>query len=211
MTDLTPYERLAAIDDVLAEILRRHGAADPFHWPGADPAGASNFAALALHITSQQISTTAALSIFHRLEEATGGLPTAQAITELGQARLRECGLSGAKTASLLDLARLHATGVVDIDRLDGLDDAQVIAALTTIRGVGLWTAQMFLIHQLHRSDVLPAGDLGIRRAVQLGWSYGDVPSIDAVTDLGLRWAPYRTYAASLLWASLRPSTTVPA
>src|SRR4051794_40586553 len=208
MTDLTPYERLAATDDVLAEILRLHGAADPFHWPGADPAGSSNFAALVLHITGQQISTTAALSIFHRVEEAAGGLPTAQAITELGQARLRECGLSGAKTASLLDLARLHSTGVVDVDRLDALDDGQGISALTTIRGVGPWTAQMFLIHQLHRNDVLPAGDLGTRRAVQLGWSYEDVPSIDAVTDLGLRWAPFRTYAASLLWASLRPSAT---
>src|SRR3954451_11308555 len=122
----------------------------------------------------------------------------------LGPDRLRSLGLSRAKAAAIVGLARMHLDGTLDLDGLDDLDDAQVVHALTAARGVGLWTAQMFLIHQLRRSDVLPAGDLGIRQAVRAAWALPALPRIEEVRQRGERWSPYRTYAAALLWASLR-------
>ena len=102
----------------------------------------------------------------------------------------------------------------MDTDRLAGASDDEVTAALTAARGVGPWTAQMFLIHQLRRPDVLPAGDLGIRHAVAAGWQWQEqgsaLPSAAEVAQLGRGWRPYRTYAAALLWASLRPARRRP-
>jgi DNA-3-methyladenine glycosylase II len=91
----------------------------------------------------------------------------------------------------VLDLARQQVDGLIDIAHMDGLPDDKIIAVFTAIRGVGLWTAQMFLIHQLHRPDVLPAADLGIRRAVQVAWRLPAMPAIGQVQDRGV-WAPYR-------------------
>ncbi|BDZ47486.1 hypothetical protein [Naasia aerilata] len=136
MTDLAPYDYLSTTDAVLARLLERQGPADPFSWPAADAAGSSNFAALALHITSQQISTSAALSIFSRIHGPAGGLLTAEDIVELGPERLRAAGLSHAKTVSLLDLAERQRTGTLDVDALDGLPDAEVLAALTAVKGL---------------------------------------------------------------------------
>ncbi|MDD7918771.1 hypothetical protein [Actinomycetospora callitridis] len=102
----------------------------------------------------------------------------------------------------------------MDTDRLDDIGDDDVTAALTAARGVGPWTAQMFLIHQLRRPDVLPAGDLGIRHAVAAGWpgqgQGSGLPSPAEVTQLGRAWRPYRTFAAAPLWASLRPAVEEP-
>ena len=103
----------------------------------------------------------------------------------------------------------MHLAGVLDTEHLDGLSDDQAMAALTAARGIGPWTAQMFLIHQLHRPDVLPAGDLGIRQAVGRAWGLSALPSIDEVREFGERWSPQRTCASALLWASLRLTTTV--
>jgi DNA-3-methyladenine glycosylase II len=94
---------------------------------------------------------------------------------------------------------------VLDSEHLGDLDDDRVMTALTAARGVGPWTAQMFLIHQLRRPDVLPAGDLGIRHAVQAADGLPALPSVDDVREIGARWRPQRTCASALLWASLRP------
>ena len=143
-------------------------------------------------------------AVFDRIQDAAGGRIDPARVDGLGPDRLRSLGLSRAKAAAIVGLARMHLDGTLDLDGLDDLDDAQVVHALTAARGVGLWTAQMFLIHQLRRPDVLPAGDLGIRRAVQRCWSRRALPPIEEVRQRGERWSPDRTYAAALLWASLR-------
>lgn len=200
-----PYDHLAAVDPVLRDLVRRHGRPDPFVWPAVDDAPATNFSALVLHIVSQQISTAVALTLFHRVERAAGGPLDPQRVAGLGAARLHELGLSRAKSAAVVEVAERHLAGTLDTAHLNALADDAAVAALTAARGVGPWTAQMFLIHQLRRPDVLPAGDLGIRHAVRAAWSLPALPRAGEVQDRGRAWAPFRTYAAALLWASLRP------
>jgi DNA-3-methyladenine glycosylase II len=161
---------------------------------------------MALHIVGQQISATVAFIVFDRITAATGAIPTPDGVIWLGTERLRECGLSRAKAAYLLDLAHRQASGLIDIENMTSLDDGEVIAALTAVHGIGLWSAQTFLIHQLHRPDVLPAGDGGIRRAIQQAWELDELPAVNEVRDRAAGWAPYRSYAAALLWRSLRPA-----
>ncbi|WP_062432431.1 DNA-3-methyladenine glycosylase family protein [Herbidospora daliensis] len=196
---MRPYDHLAG-DPVLARLIGEVGEPDPFAWFSPGRFGPTHFSGLVLHVVSQQISTAVAFTFFDRIKAAAGGFPTPEAILAMGAERLRECGLSGAKTAYLLDLAHRQARGLLDLDGLAGLADAEVVAALTEVKGVGVWTAQSFLIAQLHRPDVLPAGDQGIRRAVERAWQLEGLPSIAEVQARGLPWAPYRTYAAALLW-----------
>jgi DNA-3-methyladenine glycosylase II len=201
----TPYDALVAIDPVLRELVATRGRPDPFTWPGGGDAGLANFEALVLHIVSQQLSTKVARVLFGRISDATADAVTPTSIVAVGEAGLHALGLSRAKAASLVDLAQMHLSGVLDSDRLDSVDDEGVITALTAVRGIGRWTAEMFLIHQLRRPDVLPAGDLGIRKAVQMGWHLPSVPGIEDVRERGASWAPQRSYAAAVLWASLAP------
>jgi DNA-3-methyladenine glycosylase II len=197
-----PYTPLAQRDPVLAELEARHGRPDPFHWAVADHAE-GRFAGLLLHVVSQQISTSVALTMFARIEANAGRPPTPAGVLALGVDGLRACGLSRAKTASLIDIAKRISDTLLDLDALDAYSDDEVVARLTAARGIGPWTAQMFLIHQLRRDDVFPAGDLGIRHALYRAFQLGEVPSVVAATEIAQRWSPYRTYAAALLWASL--------
>jgi DNA-3-methyladenine glycosylase II len=198
------YERLLALDPVLRSIARVHGCPDPFVWFAGGGADLTNFAAMVLHIGSQQISTKAALAVFGRVWDAAGGRIDPSRVDGLGPDRLRSLGLSRAKAVAIAGLARMNLDGTQDLDGLGDLDDGQATRELTAARGVGLWTAQMFLIHQLRRPDVLPAGDLGIRHAVLKAWQWPALPRVEEVRQLGERWSPYRTYAAALLWASLQ-------
>lgn len=200
-----PYDHLATVDPVLGGLVRRYGRPDPFVWSVVDGAAPTDFAALVLHVVSQQISTAVALTLFRRLERAAGGPLDPHRVVGLGADRLHGLGLSRAKAAAVVGLGELHSAGALDTAHLDGLSDDDAITALTAARGVGPWTAQMFLIHQLRRPDVLPAGDLGIRHAVRAGWSLPELPQVAEVDVRGRGWAPHRTYAAALLWASLRP------
>jgi DNA-3-methyladenine glycosylase II len=197
------YDALLDGDPVLRGIADIYGRPDPFRWDVGGRTGSSDFAAIMLHVVSQQISTAVAFVIFDRISAAAGAIPSPQNVVALGQERLRALGLSRAKAIYVTDLARVYLTGALDTERLEALDDRHVIEALMVVRGVGLWTAEVFLIHQLRRPDVLPAGDLAIRRAIQKAWSLSTVPTIKAVRELGLKWSPYRSYAAALLWASL--------
>jgi DNA-3-methyladenine glycosylase II len=201
-----PYDALAASDAVLARLIHAHGRPDPFISGDGGRTASDDFAGIVLHIVAQQISWAAALTIFDRIVTAAGGRPTTAAMARLGVDGLRACGLSRARVGSLLDLATRQDSGLVDLAGMRGLPDDKVIAALTSVRGVGVWTAQMFLIHQLNRPDVLPAGDLGIRRAIQVAWHLTAIPSIGQVQGRGAAWAPYRTYAAALLWPALLPA-----
>jgi DNA-3-methyladenine glycosylase II len=200
------YEDLFRREPSFREVADAHGRPDPFVWAAGGAAGTSRFAALVLHVVAQQISTTVALVLFDRVRSAAGGRVEPGAVAALGTERLHALGLSRAKAASVVDLAERHLSGALDTDDLDGLDDEAAVAALTSAKGVGPWTTQMFLIHQLRRPDVLPAGDLGIRRAVQVLRRSPGTPSTEEVGALGRRWAPWRTYAAALLWASLHPA-----
>jgi DNA-3-methyladenine glycosylase II len=204
------YERLGARDAVLADLVRRHGRPDPFVWAPVDDAATTRFAGLILHIISQQISTAVAVQLFHRVEAGAGGALDPSGVAGLGADRLRELGLSRAKAVAVVGVAERHLAGTLDTDGLAGVSDDEALAALTAARGVGPWTAQMFLIHELRRPDVLPAGDLGIRHAVAANWPRSGLPSTAEVTQRGRGWRPYRTYAAALLWTSLRPDTEDP-
>ena len=114
-------------------------------------------------------------------------------------------GLSGAKSSYAFALADAQARGTIDIESLNEFNDAGVIAQLTAIRGIGLWSAQTFLIHNLARPDVLPAGDTGIRRAIATQWAMPELPAPRDVASRGQVWSPDRTYGAALLWRSLTP------
>ena len=197
------YQHLAETDPVLDAIVRTHGRPDPFVWAGSAPAGYDSFAALTLHIISQQISTAAALKVFARLQAAAGGEVSARSVLVLDRDRLRGVGMSRAKAEYVWGIAQMEQSGTLGLGTLGGLDDAEVVAALTRAPGIGRWTAEMFLIHPLRRVDVLPAGDLGIRQAVAQNWHLPSLPTATEVASVGHRWSPYRTYASALLWNSL--------
>ena len=200
------YDLLLGRDAVLSSIAEIHGRPDPFTWPGQAPTRTSHFAALVMHVIGQQISARVALLLFDRLETAVDGRVEPMRVARLGVEKIRALGLSQAKSTAVTGLAEMHLTGVLDTDELDDLADEQVMAALTAARGIGPWTAQLFLIHQLRRPDVLPAGDLGIRQAIERAWALPALPTIEEVREFGRRWSPQRTCAAALLWASLRPA-----
>ncbi len=199
----TVYAVLARRDPVLRELVARVGRPDPFAWDGSDLAGADLFSGLALHIVGQQISIPAALTVFGRLGDVSGTRPpSASGVAALDEPQLRAVGLSGAKARALHELAVAISTGAVDLGAMREADDVESIRALCSLRGVGPWSAQMFLIHQLHRPDILPAGDVGIRNAVQRVYRLPERPSEPDVAARAEAWAPYRSYAVALLWAA---------
>lgn len=218
MTDHTPtgpgspqsgvgnaYLALAGADDVLARLMGVYGHPDPFEWFDGGRTSCSLFAAMVLHIASQRISAAAAFSIFDRMTNAGGSVPEPDTLLTLGADRLRALGLSGGKVRCILELARRQAAGLVDLQSMDALSDDDVISALTAVPGIGLWSAQAFLLRQLRRPDVLPTGDTGIRRAVRREWHLVDPPTASQVRNRAAAWAPFRSYAAALLWRSSYP------
>ena len=155
-------------------------------------------------VVGQQLSTKAAFTIHGRvLELFDGGAPTPEALLEIAPERLREAGLSNRKVEYVRDLASHVVAGELELDRLESLSDEEVIEEITAVRGFGLWSAQMFLIFFLDRPDVLPSGDLGIRRAVQLAYELEQLPTPAEVERIGEPWHPHRSLAAIYLWESL--------
>jgi DNA-3-methyladenine glycosylase II len=200
----TAYKYLADCDMVLATLADQHGNPDPFAWSEAADANASDpLAALLLHICGQQISVHAALAVHRRLLDLVGPELTPEVLVALPADRLAKVGLSRAKVDSVHDLARRLSDGRLSLDALQTSDDDEAMAALTAVRGVGPWTAQMYLLHQLRRPDVLPAGDIGLRRAYALAYQLPDLPSAPGLIELAQPWRPYRSYAVALLWAYL--------
>jgi DNA-3-methyladenine glycosylase II len=164
------------------------------------------YAALVRAIIGQQLSVRAAEAIHGRLLERFGGrVPTPQEILAQDPDALRTAvGLSHAKVVFLRSLAEHIVSGRLDIDRLGERSDEEVLAAVTAVKGVGAWTAQIFLMFQLGRPDVLAAGDLGIRRAVERAYELADLPSNAELEAIAEPWRPYRTRACRHLWQSLR-------
>lgn len=200
MSAVTPYEHLAAADPVLARLLDTSGPPAP---DGGEPR--DHYTALVRSIVGQQLSTKAARSIYGRLLEHFGGRPPApRDILACDLDALRAAaGLSRAKAAFLHSLAEHVVDGSLELERLDELPEDEVIAELTAVKGIGEWSAHMFLMFQLRRPDVLAVGDLGIRRAVERAYGLADLPSVAELTTLAEPWRPHRTAACLLLWHSL--------
>jgi DNA-3-methyladenine glycosylase II len=188
---------LARRDAVLKSIVREIGACTLV--PNPD-----HFALLVRSIVSQQISTRAARAISGRLQDAMGrkGI-TPTAILKAHTRTLRAAGLSANKALALRDLAEKVHDKKVPLAKLCEMDDERVIERLIEVRGIGRWTAQMFLIFSLGRLDVLPVDDFGLRAAVKKHYQLADLPGKPALTELGEPWKPYRSVATWYMWRSL--------
>lgn len=161
----------------------------------------THFDAVVRSIVYQQLSGKAAATIHGRLLALYGDRnPTPRELAKTPREKLRAVGLSGRKAEYLQDLAQRSAAKSLPIDTLHELDDAAVIETLTAVRGIGQWTAQMFLMFRLGRPDVLPVLDLGVQKGVQLVYGLRKLPTPDKVAKIGARWAPYRTVASWYLW-----------
>ena len=187
-------------DPVLAAIIRQHGPCGL----GAARDRFDHFAMLARAIVFQQLSTKAATTIHNRLlESLPGGAMTPAALGALDEPQFRAAGISRQKSGYLRDLADKVARGVVPLEAVDEMPDEEVIAALTEIKGIGRWTAEMFLIFRLQRPDVLPVGDLGIQNAIQRAYRLRKKPTPERMRKLAAAWQPYRSIACWYLWRSL--------
>ena len=186
---------------MIAALIRAHGPCKLGEVQHDDP-----FRALTRAIVGQQLSTKAAATIWRRFAEKCGGPGarlTPAAVARVSDADLRAVGLSGQKLGYIRDLCTRVMNRSLDLRSLDSMSDDEVITALTAVKGVGRWTAEMFLIFRLQRPDVLPLGDLGILKAVQRAYGLRAVPSPQRLTRLGENWRPYRSVACWYLWASL--------
>jgi DNA-3-methyladenine glycosylase II len=189
---------LARRDPVLRDIMRAHGKCGLGEAQHVDP-----FGALLKAIVSQQLSTKAAATIHARLVALLDGEPTPAGVAAASDAQLRAVGLSGQKLAYMRDLSAKVLDGTLALRELDAMTDDEVIAALTTVKGIGRWTAEMFLMFRLKRPDVLPVGDLGIVKAVQRAYRLRTVPTPQRLNQIGETWRPYRSIACWYLWRSL--------
>lgn len=188
---------LRTADPILAGIIERVGE---YRIEFREP----SFETLARAIVFQQLAGRAARTIFGRLLQAAGGEPlTPEKVLRLRPARMRAAGLSPQKTEYVRDLARRTRDGLIDFGRLPQLPDEEVIRQLTQVKGIGVWTAHMFLIFALRRFDVLPTGDLGIRAAMRKAYGMTELPKPAEMEDIARSWRPYCTVASWYLWRSL--------
>jgi len=189
-------DHLKKSDAILATIIARVG---PCKMAYREP----TFEMLARAIVFQQLSTKAARTIYGRLEQAAGGALTPESIQGLSVGEMRRAGLSRQKLGYIRDLAEHALSGKVDFARLPGMSDEEVLAALTDIKGVGVWTAHMFLLFSLRRPNILPVGDLGVRMAIQRAYRKRKLPTPKQVEQIARGWHPYCSFAAWYLWRSL--------
>ena len=190
---------LARRDDVVATLVARHG---PPRLRRPPPAS-TRFAALAEAIVFQQLNGRAASTIHGRLLECLGGEATPAALRATPVDRLRACGLSAAKTAALVDLADKVASGALSLERIGALRDEEVVARLVQVKGIGTWTAEMFLIFTLGRLDVWPIGDYGVRVGFARAWGLPEVPTPKALAAHGDPYRPYRSVVAWYCWRAV--------
>ena len=186
-------------DPILAPIIRRFHDRRLIDAPAVDP-----FSALVRTIVGQQLSTKAAATIHRRLLELLpDGIATPEALDALTDAQLRQVGMSRQKSSYVRDLSAKAASGELHLDRLAEMTDDQVIEALTKVKGLGRWSAEMFLMFRLRRPDVLPVDDLGIVNAIHRLYKLRKRPDAKRIRRLGEAWRPYRTVACWYLWRSL--------
>ena len=185
-------------DPILGALIRKHGPCGL-----ASAQRADHFSALVRAITGQQLSTRAAATIYGRLAALMPAGVTPEALSALTDVQLRVVGMSRQKIAYFRDLCEKALAGVVPLDALDTMSDDEVIASLTAVKGIGRWSAEMFLMFRLHRPDVLPVDDLGIVNAVKNVYRLRKRPNADRIREIGEAWRPYRSVASWYLWRSL--------
>jgi DNA-3-methyladenine glycosylase II len=182
-------------DRILKRLIPKFG---PVHLiNGGDP-----FVTLARSVVGQQISVPAAQAVWERVKQACPKLAPSQFV-KVGQENLIGCGLSKRKSEYLIDLARHFVSGALHVDKWMSMEDEAVIAELTQIRGIGRWTAEMFLIFNLSRPDVLPLDDLGLIRAISLNYFSGEPVTRSEAREVAANWEPWRTVATWYMWRSL--------
>jgi DNA-3-methyladenine glycosylase II len=187
-------------DPILAAIIERVG-------PCRMEFGPPEFHSLAEAIVYQQLNGKAAVTIFKRFAALTGEPVTPQGILKLADAQLRSVGLSKQKSSYLKDMAERAARGDLDFSRLHAMTDDEVIKHLTQVKGVGIWTAHMFLMFTLRRPDVLPTGDYGIQAAMKRHYKKRKMPKPEQMEKIARAWQPYRSVACWYLWKSLDVKT----
>jgi DNA-3-methyladenine glycosylase II len=197
---------LAAADPTMAALIERVGKIDIAtrleRRQEESPPDA--YGALLRAIVGQQLSTKAARTIYLRVLDLFGGrTPSPQQLLEAREEDLRGAGLSGRKTEYIRDLASHVLAGELELDRLEKLEDEEVIEEIVAVRGLGRWTAEMFLIFHLQRPDILSGGDLGIRKAIQIEYGLEEMPPPKRVVEIGEPWRPHRSLASLYLWESL--------
>jgi 3-methyladenine DNA glycosylase/8-oxoguanine DNA glycosylase len=192
---------LMRADPVLGAIVKRHGACGL-----AERSSEPRLRALTRALVSQQLSVKAASTIFSRflaLFPDDGGFPAPEQVLQVPLDQLRAVGLSRQKASYLQDLCTRSVAGTLPLDELDGMSDEEVMETLTAVKGIGRWTAEMILIFQLGRPDILPVDDVGVLRAIQNVYGLRRRPSAAQVLRLGEKWRPYRSVASWCLWCSL--------
>jgi DNA-3-methyladenine glycosylase II len=198
-------EELAAREPVIARLMH-HAGPPMITAPQRTP-----FEALARAICFQQLSGKAAATIYGRFEAAVGGEVTAEAVLSTPLDDLRGAGLSAAKAASVIDLAEKVLDGTVPLGALKKLDDDELVDRLVVVRGIGRWTAEMFLIFQLRRLDVWPIDDLGVRKGYGIAWQLPTMPTPKELAALGESLRPYRSVAAWYCWRATELTDVLPA
>jgi DNA-3-methyladenine glycosylase II len=197
---------LAAADPAMATLIERIGEIDieTRLRRRSEERPADAYGALLRAIVGQQLSTKAARTIYGRvLDLFAGTTPSPEQLLEASEEELRACGLSGRKVEYVRDLAAHVLSGELELDRLGELSDEEAIAEIVAVRGLGQWTAEMFLLFHLERPDVLSGGDLGIRKAVQIEYGLEEMPPPQRVLEIGEPWRPHRSLASLYLWESL--------
>lgn len=197
---------LAAADPKMAALIERIGPIDVKTRLRRRKEERPNdaYGALLRAIVGQQLSTKAARTIYLRVIDLFDGrTPSPEQLLEAKEEDLRAAGLSGRKTEYVRDLASHVLGGDLELDRLEELGDEEVIEEIVAVRGLGRWTAEMFLLFHLERPDVLSGGDLGIRKAIQIEYDLGEMPPPKRVIEIGEPWRPHRSLASLYLWESL--------
>ncbi len=191
-------DEVASRDPVLAELLARVG---PIRHRPRDPDGP--FGALVRAIVFQQLAGRAAQAIYGRVRATVGDTLTPETLNAASDTALRAAGLSANKLASLRDLSAKVLDGTLVLTRTSRRSDDELIASLVTVRGIGRWTAEMYLMFQLRRLDVWPVDDLGIRQGYGLAWKLDPPPTAKQLEPLGDRFRPYRSIVARYCWAAV--------
>jgi DNA-3-methyladenine glycosylase II len=197
---------LAAADPAMAALIERVGEIDleTRLRRRSEERPADAYGALLRAIVGQQLSTKAARTIYGRVRDLFGGTtPSPEQLLDASEQDLRACGLSGRKVEYVRDLAAHVLGGELELERLGELSDEEAIAEIVAVRGLGQWTAEMFLLFHLERPDVLSGGDLGIRKAVQIEYGLDEMPAPQRVLEIGEPWRPHRSLASLYLWESL--------
>jgi DNA-3-methyladenine glycosylase II len=197
---------LAAADPAMAALIERIGEIDlkTRLRRRSEEKPPDAYGALLRAIVGQQLSTKAARTIYLRVCNLFGGsTPSPEQLLEADEEDLRGCGLSGRKVEYVRDLAVHVLDGELELDRLGDLSDEEATEEIVAVRGLGQWTAEMFLLFHLERPDVLSGGDLGIRKAIQIEYDLDGMPTPQRVLEIGEPWRPHRSLASLYLWESL--------